>query len=100
MFLSGWHLNEYLTKKEMKNIQDEIFGTELSSKRAPSYIIVVDTAYKYLLDIAEQNNNTFLLSTLLVIKSKIKEYFILFDVDNELEKILYENVLNLSIRNI
>lgn len=84
----------------MKNIQDEIFGTELSSKRAPSYIIVVDTAYKYLLDIAEQNNNTFLLSTLLVIKSKIKEYFILFDVDNELEKILYENVLNLSIRNI
>ena len=98
MFLSGWILNEYLTKKEMKNIQDEIFGTELSSKRAPSYIIVVDTAYKYLLDIAEQNNNTFLLSTLLVIKSKIKEYFILFDV--ELEKILYENVLNLSIRNI
>lgn len=107
MFLDGWNLSEYLQKKKMESIQDEIFGAELSSKRTPSYKIVIDTAYKYtldMLDVNERDDNKALLSMLLVtvtqMKDKIKEYCILFDANDEYETNFYKNVLNICIRNI
>lgn len=106
MFINGWNVASYFPCKEMDRLDDEYFGAELTSKRMPSYNMIIDTIFKYIphkLDVNDINDNKALLSMLLVtmtqIKSKVKTYSILFNANDDYELNFYRNVKVLCIRN-
>lgn len=107
MSIEGWNINEYLPIKKMNEGNNEYFGAELSSRRVPSYNLIVDTAAKYIsesMKINDSNVSRGLLSDLLLtltqISCKVKAYYILFDANKYNDVEIYKNTKKIFIRNV
>lgn len=107
MFINGWNIASYLPFIEMEKLDDEHFGAELTSKRVPTYNMLIDSIYKYAywaMNVDDERDAWAIFNTILVtvirIKPKIKEYAIIFDMNNEDEAKLYNNIKLYSIRNL
>lgn len=106
MYVEGWNIKEFLPVFEMDVLEDESFGAELTSVRVPTYNLIVDAAYKYLVDKWNINDKdsikgfiSLLVTTLTQIKKKIKAFNVIFDANNKYELDFYNKLKSVYIRN-
>lgn len=100
LFLEGWNLTSYLPNIGMEKIEEECFGAELASKRTPSNNMLVDTTYKYFVDMSDiKGILSSLLVTMMLIKKKVKVYSIVFDANDKKDLKVYNELKSINVRN-